>query len=169
PMSGLARASAFLITRSDEAPNTYAIEFALRRLNPKARVFRARTVPDKWIDAAGGEHEPSHVSEQAALAFCGLGNPNAFWRTLARIGIKPLACIAYDDHHQYSPSEVRRLAQHARDLGSRMLLTTAKDAVNLPPDYAAILGDLQLYRLEIRTEIEEEAELVKLMQGAALR
>ncbi|HEX4276772.1 MAG TPA: tetraacyldisaccharide 4'-kinase, partial [Bryobacteraceae bacterium] len=47
PMSGLARASAFLITRSDEAPNTYAIEFALRRLNPKARVFRARTVPDK--------------------------------------------------------------------------------------------------------------------------
>ena len=51
PLDGLARASAFLITRADEAPNTLAIESILRGYNPAAPVFRARTIPGQWRDA----------------------------------------------------------------------------------------------------------------------
>jgi tetraacyldisaccharide 4'-kinase len=169
PLEGLARAGAFLITRSEEAPNTRAIENTLRRYNKVAPVYRARTIPARWIDAAGNEHEPEGFRGERTIAFCGIGNPNAFWKTLERLGIHPAACIAYDDHHVYSPSEVRRLVQHARDLRVRMLLTTAKDVVNLPAGYLSILDELQLWQLEIRTEIEGEEDLVRLIRESALR
>ena len=164
PLDGLARASAFLITRADEVPTGRAIESVLRRYNAPAPIFHARTVPANWRDAAGVEFELDLFKNSRAVAFCGLGNPQAFWKTLRRLNIEPLACYEYEDHHQYTPSEIRRLAQHARDLGADMLLTTAKDAVNLAADYAAIMGKVKLYWLEIRTEIDRREELFGLIR-----
>jgi 3-deoxy-D-manno-octulosonic-acid transferase len=168
PLSGLSRASAFVITRSNEAPNTKAIESVVRRYNSAAPVFRARTVPAQWRDAAGGRFEPGQFQnlfkDTRAVAFCGLGNPQAFWKTLRRLGIEPVACYEYDDHHQYTPAEIRRLAQHARDVGAKALLTTAKDAVNLDANYPAIIGGIKLYWLEIRTEIDSHEELLSLIR-----
>jgi tetraacyldisaccharide 4'-kinase len=164
PLNGLARAHAFLITRADEAPNTKAIESVLRRYNSAAPIFHARTVPLKWRDGGETEFEPDFFKDKRAVAFCGLGNPLAFWRTLRRLGIEPLACYEYEDHHQYTPSEIRRLAQHARDMGADVLLTTAKDAVNLDADYPAIVGEEKLYWLEIGTEIDRKEELFGLIR-----
>jgi tetraacyldisaccharide 4'-kinase len=169
PLESLARASAFLITRSDEAPNTAAIEAALRRYNSAAEVFRARTVAARWVDAAGDERSPEEFADAPVVAFCGIGNPTAFWRMLERLRIHPAASVAYDDHHVYSTAELRRLAQHARDLGARTLLTTAKDAVNLPADYLTTIGELGVWWLEIRTEIERADELIGLIRAATLR
>jgi 3-deoxy-D-manno-octulosonic-acid transferase len=172
PMEGLARASAFVITRADEAPNTKAIEAVLRHYNTTAPIFSARTVACKWREADGSEFEIDLFAELAedmrAIAFCGLGNPNAFWRTLRQVGIDPVASYAFEDHHQYTPNEIRRLARHARDIGAGSLLTTAKDAVNLAPEYPDIVGLLKLYWLEVRTEIEDEQKLVALIRQSVL-
>ncbi|MGA2714361.1 MAG: tetraacyldisaccharide 4'-kinase [Bryobacteraceae bacterium] len=163
PLDGLARASAFLITRANEVPNTKAIETVLRRYNATAPIYCAQTIPCKWKASDGSEFDPDQfpdmIKDMRAIAFCGLGNPQAFWRTLKRIGIKPSASYEYDDHHQYTPSEIRRLARHARDMGAGALLTTAKDAVNLDREYPAIIGSLKLYWLEVRTEINRRREL----------
>ena len=167
PLNGLARASAFLITRSDEAPNTKAIESVLRHYNFAAPIFHARTVPAKWSDGDGTEFDPNSFKANRVVAFCGLGNPQAFRKTLRRLGIDPLACYEYEDHHQYTPSEIRRLAQHARDMGANVLLTTAKDAVNLDADYPAIVGDVKLCWLEVGTEIDGMGELLSLIRQAA--
>jgi tetraacyldisaccharide 4'-kinase len=171
PLHGLGRAGAFLITRADDAPNTKAIESILRRYNSSAPIFRARTIPAKWRDAGGAEFEPDEfralIETKRTIAFCGLGNPRSFWKTLRRLEIEPLACYEYDDHHQYTPSEIRRLARHARDMGADVLLTTAKDAVNLDPDYPAIVGQVKVYWLEIRTEIEQSEEFFDLIRRSA--
>jgi len=164
PLDGLARASAFLISRYDEVPSTKAIEAVLRRYNAAAPIFHARTAPANWRDSAGVEFELDFFKDKRAVAFCGLGNPQAFWKTLRRLNIEPAACYAYEDHHQYTPSEIRRLAQHAGDMGADVLLTTVKDAVNLPGDYPAIVGKVKLYWLEIRTEIDRREELFGLIR-----
>jgi 3-deoxy-D-manno-octulosonic-acid transferase len=168
PLDGMARADAFLITRADEVPNTKAIESVVRGYNAAAPIFHARTVPAKWRDAGGAEWEPDRFKDNRAVAFCGLGNPQAFWKTLRRLRIEPVACYEYEDHHQYTPAEIRRLAQHARDLGADVLLTTAKDAVNLDADYPAIVDPVKLQWLEIRTEIERREELFSLIRRAAV-
>jgi len=170
PLSGLARADAFLITRADEVPNTRAIEAVLRGYNSTAPIFRTHTIACKWRASDGSEIEPEKfaemVKETHAIAFCGLGNPVAFWRTLGKIGIEPLKCYEYDDHHHYTPAELRLLARHARDIGAGLLLTTAKDAVNLDTEYPAIIGALTLYWLEVRTEIDRRPELIGFIRQA---
>jgi len=164
PLEGLARAGAFLITRADEVPNTRAIESVIRRYNSSAPVFRARTVPVQWQSGTGKPEDPGWFRNVRSVAFCGLGNPQSFWATLHDLGIEPLARHIYDDHHQYTPYEIRLLARHARDLGAEVLLTTAKDAVNLDAGYGAMIGELQLYWLDIRVEIQEREELLKLIR-----
>lgn len=75
--------------------------------------------------------DPGFFNDKRAVAFCGLGNPDAFWKTVRHAGVQPVACYEYDDHHRYTPSEIRRLARNSLDSGAEALLTTAKDAVNL--------------------------------------
>jgi 3-deoxy-D-manno-octulosonic-acid transferase len=166
PLDGLKRASAFLITHSDEAPSTRGIEFALRRYNPEAPVFKARTRPERWADATGNAWDLAHFADTPAVAFCGLGNPESFWRSLDSIGLHPVDCHNYGDHHRYPPAEVRRLARHAIQVGANVLLTTAKDSVNLPPDFESLISPLKLYWLEIRIEIERRDDLIRRIEAA---
>jgi tetraacyldisaccharide 4'-kinase len=165
PLNGLKRADAFLITRADEAPNTKAVESVLRRYNATAPVFRARTVARRWVGADGTTLELGELDSSRAVAFCGVANPESFRRSLRRAGITPIDWYAYEDHHHYTPSEIRRLARHAADIGADVLLTTAKDAVNLDADYPSIIGSVKLYWLEIDVEIERRAELLALMEA----
>ncbi len=154
PLPGLARADAFLITRADAAPNLPAIEATIRRYNSAAPIFHSSTRPLRWRDSAGIA-QPLHALQGVqAVAFCGLGNPESFWGTLANLGIEPLSRYEYGDHHAYTPAEIRRLAQHARDIGADTLITTAKDAVNLDPSYPDIIGQLRLFWIEIGVDID---------------
>ncbi len=163
PLSGLARATAFLMTRADEAPNTKAIEAVVRRYNATAPIFRARTVPLRWRDSAGTEFKADLFKGKHVVAFCGLGNPQAFWETLRRLGIEPVAQYEYEDHHHYTPAEIRLLAQHARDMRADIVLTTEKDEINLDTHYPSIMGEIKLYRLEIGTEVDREQDLFGLI------
>jgi 3-deoxy-D-manno-octulosonic-acid transferase len=58
-------------------------------------------------------------------AFCGLGNPSSFRRTLASLGIEVAAWREFPDHHPYRPEDLQGLEPP--------LITTEKDSVNLPP------------------------------------
>jgi 3-deoxy-D-manno-octulosonic-acid transferase len=169
PLQGLARAHAFLLTRTKEAPNTRAIETVLRRYNPQAPVFHSRIEIRYWCGPDGVCLRPDDLKGEPSVAFCGLGNPESFWRSLHRIGIEPLAQHSYEDHHRYSPAEIRRLARHALDIGAKVLLTTAKDAVNLAPDYPTIIAPLKLYWLEIGLDIDRRDELIALIGQKVLQ
>jgi len=159
PLAGLSRAGAFVITRASEAPNTDAIAATLRRYNPAAPIFYATTVARQWHKPDGTTFAVDALPQPRAVAFCGLGNPESFWRTLRGLGVEPLGRYTWEDHHRYSPAEIRRLAQHAQDIGAQCLLTTAKDAVNLPPDCAALIAPLELFWLEISIEFDRPEEL----------
>ena len=52
--------------------------------------------------------------------------------------------------------------------GVEVLLTTAKDRINLDPDFAAIVQPLKLYWLEIRIEIDRREELISLIEVSIL-
>jgi tetraacyldisaccharide 4'-kinase len=169
PLESLQRADALLITRADEAPNTKGIESVLRRYNATAPVFRARTVVRGWAGAGGATIDARDLRNARTVAFCGLANPASFRRTLRREGIAPLDWHEYEDHHRYTPSEIRRLARHAADIGADVLLTTAKDAVNLDADYPAIVGPVKLFWLEIDIAIDRRDELLALIESRLQR
>jgi 3-deoxy-D-manno-octulosonic-acid transferase len=166
PMEGLARASVFVITRADAVSSTAAIEAKLKEYNPGAPVFRSRTVPREWVSVFTDErYAADALPFERTLAFCGLGNPGAFWQAVRELGIAPLDCVEYGDHHQYTPREVRRLGQVGRALRVEALLTTEKDVVNLCDDTEEVTAPVKMLWLRIEVEIENEAEFLRLLEG----
>jgi tetraacyldisaccharide-1-P 4'-kinase len=81
------------------------------------------------------------------------------------LGVQSISRHHYDDHHRYTPVDLRRLARYARDVGAEILLTTAKDAVNLAPEFPAMIDPLRLYWLEIGMEIDRRDELIELISS----
>ncbi|GIS62014.1 MAG: hypothetical protein CM1200mP2_42390 [Planctomycetaceae bacterium] len=60
-------------------------------------------------------------------AFCGIGNPEAFFDSLSVI-----ASRAFPDHHLYTDDDLDTLARWADESGADLLLTTRKDLVKIP-------------------------------------
>ena len=106
PVSALTRVDAVIVTRTRPGQSISGIEKRIREHNPTAPVFTARVTPRGWIDAATGEAAgpPPQVG-----AFCGLGNPDSFWRTLRALGIVPVFRKTFPDHHHYTLSELKVL------------------------------------------------------------
>jgi tetraacyldisaccharide-1-P 4'-kinase len=154
-----------LVTRSDLADSARAIEHTLRRWNPHAPVFCSRLEPVAWVDyRTGATHPPSQPPFERAVAFCGLGNPRAFYATLAHLPIEPVECVDYSDHHRYRPHELERLAHRAQARGAGALVTTEKDLMNLCDGAAEIVAPLPLFWLKVRTVIEREGDFVDLVE-----
>ncbi len=156
PFASIARADIVLITRSEFSDLTPAIEREVRRWNARAPILRARLQPCAWVNALTGESfPPGEPPFRRAGAFCGLGNPQSFRRTLAQLGIDPAGWEEFEDHHRYRPTELRRMTHHFEQLGADAMETTQKDAVNLPE----MTETLPIYYLRISMEIDRE-ELV---------
>jgi tetraacyldisaccharide 4'-kinase len=158
PLESLARASIVIVTRVEPSQGITGVERLVRRYNRNAPIFTARIVPKRFV---GREIIPAHAFAPGPLAaFCGLGNPNAFWRTLESLGVTVVFREAFGDHHSYRPSELKRLAAEASAAGAKALVTTEKDMMNLTGGADALLQH-ELYWLEIGVEIDNEPELLR--------
>ncbi|MBI2957132.1 MAG: tetraacyldisaccharide 4'-kinase [Acidobacteria bacterium] len=131
PLEALRRADMIVFTRAHNSVPPEVVA-AVRRWNPQAPAFRAVTRLSGVFDAAS--HRPANLfvlKQQPALAFCGLGNPEAFWDDLRRDGFNLAATLAFADHHRYGIEDFRHIIRLADRAGARVLLTTEKDLINL--------------------------------------
>ncbi len=160
PVEALARAHVFVITRAQPGRRYEGIKRVLREANPKAPVFLATVAPKRWVP---------ELPAGPAAAFCGLGNPATFWQTLHELKVDPVFTWTFGDHHNYRPKELRRIAFQAKERGAVALLTTEKDAMNLPENAADLVAPLEICYLKIETEIDRTAELQLIVREAVLR
>jgi tetraacyldisaccharide 4'-kinase len=160
PLHSLARATAVIVSRTEPGQTITGVERIIRSYNPNAPIFTSRVVPQHWrIGVDGGE--PSAPPAAPVAAFCGLGEPRSFWRTLELLDIQVAFRLAFGDHHAYTPSDLKHLAVQASAAGAKVLVTTEKDIMNLPDDAEALLYPHKLFWLEIGIEIDNEPELLR--------
>jgi tetraacyldisaccharide 4'-kinase len=160
PVEGLARADMIVITRSDVTDLAPAVERIVRRHNLGAPIVHAHLEPEWWVEHRTGRlHGPEAMDFARAGAFCGLGNPQGFRRTLAGLGIELADWVEFEDHHRYTPAELRRIAGQFRAKGANAILTTEKDAVNLCDSCDDLMAPLPLYWLKVGMRFDREEEL----------
>ncbi len=160
----LRRATILMVTRSEPGIPITGLEMLLRPYNTEAPIFRSWVKPLAWTDLATGETRPANdLGVKRVAAFCGLGNPRSFWKTLEGSGLEVTFQWAFRDHHVYSCEELVRLAQQAASAGAEALVTTEKDMLNLFAGAADVVAPLKLYWLRIGIEIENEAALMRLL------
>ena len=181
PLSSLGRAGAIVLTRTEPGQRYEKLEARLRRLNPKAPIFRSWTRATGVVSAGENSEAPlSSLAGRRILAFCGLGNPESFWRVLRREGIPVAQRLVFGDHHRYSTDDLRKIADAAAAGNADLLLTTEKDVVNLPsgvggplPHAAGRTGPAQLLRrihwLKIETHVEQGDELLRWIEEKITR
>jgi 3-deoxy-D-manno-octulosonic-acid transferase len=165
PMSALSRAGAFVIMRATPDREYEGIRRELRSWNPRAPIFRARVEPLGWINY--GTRKPERTPEGAVAAFCGLANPATFWATLRSMCLPPVFHWAFRDHRRYTCEQVGRLAAQSLMHGANVLLTTQKDAMNLPDSACGELAraGVDVYWLKIGVEVENEGEFLELIES----
>jgi tetraacyldisaccharide 4'-kinase len=162
PPTALRRATEIVITRIEPGDDIVAIEQLLRRYNSVAPIYQSRVVPLEWTDASTGESRDLQSFKRKRVgAFCGLGDPRAFWRTLDGLNLEVAMRRAFHDHHRYTTDDFRRLDKEAGSLGVDVFLTTGKDAMNLGTSAAALAANVKLYWLKIGIEIQRGDDMLR--------
>jgi tetraacyldisaccharide 4'-kinase len=135
-----------LIAEPDRRAIRVRAEKAAKRPLPWAEV---RQAPIGLTDDEGRSHPLDGLAGTRVAAFCGIGNPEGFRRTLLGRGIDLVDFRTFPDHHPYSRADAADLARWVQTTPARLALTTQKDLVKLPIDR---LGPVPLRALRIGLE-----------------
>ena len=140
PLSNLKRAHAAILTRCDQtaSENVQRQLAELGRRFPHLLLATARHVAVELIREGHETSEPDSLRGRPVIAFCGIGNPGAFRRTLADLGATVLDFKTFDDHYAYARDDVENLRAWAATYPTETTaVTTQKDWVKLRiPDLA---------------------------------
>ncbi|HEV2706730.1 MAG TPA: tetraacyldisaccharide 4'-kinase [Pyrinomonadaceae bacterium] len=157
--SGLRRADCVVVTRAELAADLAVLRAEIAPLT-EAVVLTAQT-RTLGLRTLGGD-ELAHAVEQPVAAFCGVGNPQAFFAHLRADGHTLVHTRAFPDHHPYTPEELTHFVREAVRHGARTLLTTAKDGVKLrAQDFA-----LPVYIVEVELQFDYPEALLTLVRQA---
>jgi tetraacyldisaccharide 4'-kinase len=160
PVGSLRRAGVVVLSRADlvdEASRKSIRDEAERRAGP-LRWALARHAPLDLIDAEGRSFPLSEAGGRKVAAFCGIGNPEGFRRTLGGLDLDVVGFRAFHDHHPYKAEDVADLAGWLRGLGAELALTTQKDSVKLR---ASGLGPVPLRALRIGLDVMDGSETLE--------
>lgn len=152
----LDRAHLFLLTRCDLVPEERLQEITQQvRAFSQSPILRTTFQPRQFVNATGEVLSLEQASQHRGMAFCGIGNPEGFRRTLTQLalGISEESLIRFPDHHHYSSADLQRIQERAETRGAEILLTTRKDLVKIRQDH---LGNIPLWALDISLTFQED-------------
>ncbi len=160
PPGALRRADAVVLTQCDETKPAEkdSIVEKLRRLT-NAEIFEARYVANEIMTLGGSSMAPSAISGKKVFAFCGIGSPAGFVRTLERLGCAIVGRRVFRDHYVYSTADVHSIEKESEDCGADMIMTTQKDAVRLRSLERA---EREIYYLKIHLDVTNGDTLCRL-------
>lgn len=167
PLTALERADIVVLTRA-ELGDPQPLESRVRQVNPKAAIFHASTKLSEFVDINNGRvYPPTAFQGEPMHAFCGIGNPKAFFTDLRKWGIGLTAEDSFLDHHVYGGDEIGPIMMRAGASGAKAIVTTEKDAVNFTPMKRGTVPLLAcVVKVEIREAQEFENTLVSRLEAA---
>ncbi len=140
---GLSRANLLSLARRDEIRRQAAL------LAPQASWAELIHAPQRLRNSSGKEESLGSLANCPVAAFCGVGNPAGFQRTLEMCGYRVIAFREFADHYRYARADIDWLIAWAKGLEVAAVLCTHKDLVKLGVDQ---LGSRPLWALTIALE-----------------
>lgn len=129
PLSAMGRANLAVFTHAETVPGT---SDAIMKLS-QFPVFSAATRLLGFRRYGNGIqlHSIEEIGPGPFLAFCGLGNPHAFFRDLQTWSLTISGQTVFADHHHYTQRDVLSIQEAGKRAGAKAFITTEKDAQNL--------------------------------------
>jgi tetraacyldisaccharide 4'-kinase len=150
PLSSLKRADAIIFSRWNDSK-----DFEIDKFDYCALTVKAQFLPKRLVNIMSGEIlDLKSINGKKVAAFCGIGNPNSFFKTIQEIGAEIIAKMAFPDHNFYNQNELYLIKRDFLNNKPDLIITTEKDAVRLLEIKDKIL-ELPIYYLEIFTQLVE--------------
>ena len=170
PLSSLARADLVLLTRSDQVSEAVLLRWhkkIARQCN--ASILHAKHGPQELLQVG---REPQSILNSAGestlrgkkvLAFCGIGNPDAYFATLESLGVELVDTRVWPDHHAYEAENIQTLTQWSQEYtDAEAIICTVKDWVKIQT--SQIAGrDLVALSIQLQLSQEEEQSLREML------
>ncbi len=169
PVNALKRADAIVITRSNQVSESELnkIEEKIQKIKPSIVIARsihspvcARTTDNKEIGI-------EQLKGKKIFAFCGIGNPDSFIKTIKSLGLNLVGAKIYDDHYHYADKDIDDVRTNAKKLKAELVLTTQKDFSKLPIEKRQNEPDISLGYLAIELIlVSGEGKITRLIKDA---
>lgn len=112
--------------------------------------LRGKLVPKSLRNLAREESAaPFSIRGYRVGAFCGIGSPESFKRTLLAMGVRLGPFLSFPDHHWYTHQDLVQIKRLSRK--ADLILTTEKDACKLMELGVDLTG---MWALEAEMEVE---------------
>lgn len=131
PANAIRRADAVVITRYDQITDDRIkeLEKIIEQIAPGIKIAKAVHRHPYAGMIRGKKSSIAQLRERTIFAFCGIGNPNAFLNRLKDLGLNVVGSKVYNDHHNYTPSDITDIYEEAKNLAADLILSTRKDWV----------------------------------------
>jgi tetraacyldisaccharide 4'-kinase len=168
PLTGLRRADAVIVTRSDQPFDKASL---LRTIEQHARpttpIFFAHHEMTRLRRLGGEENIPlAEFAQKPVATVAGIAKPERFNDDLQEAGMKIVIRRDFEDHHPYSAEEFAEIAREALAALAQAIMVTEKDAANLSSEMIR-QSLLPVYAAQIEFQCEEELALKGLLFSAA--
>jgi len=133
PRRSLRRAQVVCLTRVElvDAGRLCRLRDEVTAAAPGALLAEVAFQPTGLLDGRGNRTPLDNLRGQPVVAFCGIGNPDAFRATLLDCGVQLGKLFAFPDHHHYSADDLQQVQRAACDCGAAAVVTTLKDLVKV--------------------------------------
>jgi tetraacyldisaccharide 4'-kinase len=152
----LRRADVVVLTRSDLVTRQQVADtrLAVQRFAPRATWVEANHQVTGLINASGVDETPQSLVGRKVLAFCGIGNAEAFFETVRKCGAEVIDSITFPDHHAYSAADIERIISRSSER-IELFVCTGKDLAKLEVDQ---IGGVPLRAVQINLQCSTGAE-----------
>jgi tetraacyldisaccharide 4'-kinase len=152
PKESLRRADLVVITRADQCTELQKQETIekIQDVCPDIVCVEVGFPPKSLVNAEGLTAELSTLSGKRIAAFCGIGNPDSFHRSLLDTGYEISSFRTFPDHHHYSLEDLEEIGQWGKRSGAQAILITQKDLVKIKR--TELIG-LPVWAVQIGTQV----------------
>ncbi len=165
PLTGLARATAVLVTRADSKKDVEAVRARLQAKQlPFEDFIEVVFKPESVQSVVTETLQPlDWCRGKKAWLVSGIGNSDSFRRSAVAVGIEISGESVFQDHHHYCADDVRQVRTNAQAVAAELVLTTEKDAGKL---LSFLMPDDPWWALRLRAEVVRgEERLRRLITG----
>ncbi|MFP4054374.1 MAG: tetraacyldisaccharide 4'-kinase [Phycisphaerae bacterium] len=171
PPAALRAADAVVITRIDQVAEQQvdAIGRRVREIAPDVPIACARHQPLALLDETGQPRPMTDLAGRKVCAFCGIGNPGAFFAMLEQHNARLVSRHALPDHADYARALDRALCgtcEPTDGCPAQIMVTTEKDFVKLSETTPF---RRKVWRVRVEMAITQGAEQIERLVRNALR
>ena len=114
---------------------------------------------------SSGYHKSLPCSE-VLFSFCGIGEPDSFFKSIKQLDLKLGAKWIFSDHQEYTESVITELSAQIKSSNCTAIITTEKDLVKLSESF---LDKFDTFVIKIEMEFEIEGAVLDRIQPVLLK